>query len=114
GHFRGIDRVVRAIGERHRQIHHGEAQRTLDHVVLDAVFHRGDILFRHHAAGDRVGKLEAGAPRQGLDLHHHVAELAVAATLLLVPAAHGYTLADGFHVGHAPVAGLGLNTVLAL
>ena len=40
------------------------------------------------AAGDLFGELEAFAARARLDVEHHVAELAVAARLLLVPAAN--------------------------
>jgi hypothetical protein len=44
------------------------------------------------------GELEAGAARHRLDLEHDVAELAVAAGLLLVAAALGDGLADGLQV----------------
>ena len=66
----------------------------VDHALL----HRRDVVARHHAAGDLLLELEAGRARQRLDLEHHVAELAVAAGLLLVPAAHGDRLADGLAI----------------
>ena len=65
---------------------------------MHALLHRRDVIARHHAAGDPVLELEAGAARQRLDLQHRVAELAVAAGLLLVPAAHGDRFADGFAI----------------
>src|SRR5207247_2378241 len=53
---------------------------------------------RHHPAGDLLGERETGAARQRLDVEHHVAELAVAARLLLVPAALHDRLADGLAI----------------
>ena len=47
---------------------------------------RGDELARDRAAEDLVDELEVAAARQRLDLDLAVAELAVAAGLLLVPA----------------------------
>src|SRR6478752_5992050 len=47
------------------------------------------------AADDLFVKLEAAAAWQRLDLQHDIAELAVAAGLLLVPPALGDRLADG-------------------
>ena len=45
---------------------------------------------RHRAADDLFVELEAGAARHRLDVEHDVAELAVAAGLLLVAAALGF------------------------
>ena len=80
-------RMIGAVGQVHRHIDHRKAQRTGLQIVAHAGLDRLDILLRHDAAGDRVGELEAAAARQRLDLEHHVAELAVAARLLLVAAA---------------------------
>ena len=66
--------------------------------VDDALLDRRDVVARHHAAGDLVLELEAGAARQRLDLEHDVAELAVAAGLLLVAAALRDRLADGLAI----------------
>ena len=63
--------------------------------VDHALFHRADIVRRHRAADDLLVEFEAGAARHRLDLEHDVAELAMAAGLLLVPAALGDRFADG-------------------
>ena len=92
------------IGAEHqidRNIHDGKAQRPLLAIPQDSVFHRRDILLRHHAADDRIAELEAGAARPGFDGEEHVAELAVAAGLLLVAALDALdALADGLLVGN--------------
>ena len=67
---------------------------SVDH----ALFHRADIVARHRAADHLFVKLETGAARHRLDFQHDVAELAVAAGLLLVAAALGDRLADGLLV----------------
>ena len=105
GHVGGVDRMVGAVGQRHRHVDHREAaERPVLQIVRHADLDRGDELPRHHAAGDLLGELEAGAARQRLDVEHHVAELAVAARLLLVPAADLDALADRLLVGHAGAA----------
>ena len=91
----GIDAVIGAVGQRHLHIDDGKAERPAQQAVDHALFHRADIVARHRAADDLFVKLEAAAARQRLDLQHHVAELAVAAGLLLVPAALGDRFADG-------------------
>ena len=53
--------------------------------LLDALLHRRNELVRDHAALGLVDELEAGAARQRLDSQRHLAELAGAAGLLLVP-----------------------------
>ena len=87
-HVGGIDRVIGAVDQRHRDVDHREAERAVLERVDDALLDRRDVIARHHAAGDLVLELEAGAARQRLDVEHDVAELAVAAGLLLVAAAH--------------------------
>ena len=69
----------------------GPAREPVDHALL----HRADIVARHRAADDLFVEFEAGAARHRLDLQHHVAELAMAAGLLLVAAALGDRFADG-------------------
>ena len=79
--------VIGAVDQRHRDVDHRKAERAVlervDHALLD----RRDVVARHHAAGDLLLEHEAGAARQRLDVEHDVAELAVAAGLLLVAAA---------------------------
>ena len=90
--------MIGAVDQGHRQIDHREAERPMLERVDDALLHRRDVIARHHAAGDLVLELEAGAARQRPDLHHHVAELAVAAGLLLVPAADRDRFLDGLAI----------------
>ena len=85
--FARIDAVEAAVGQRHRDIDHREAERSLDHRIAHALLDRGDILLRNGAARDLLGEAEAFAARQRRKLDHHVAELAVPARLLLVAAA---------------------------
>ena len=79
--------MVGAVRQRHGEIDHRKAQRPAFERIPHAGLDRGDVLARHHAAGDLVLEGEALAARQRLDLDHHVAELAVAAGLLAVPSA---------------------------
>ena len=87
--------MIRTVGQRHLHIDDGKAERPAQQSVDHALFDRADIIARHRAADDLFVKLEAAAARHRLDLQHHVAELAVAAGLLLVPAALGDRFADG-------------------
>ena len=90
--------MIGAVGQRHLQIGDGETERAACEPVDNALFHRADIVARHRAADHLLGELEALAARQRLDVEHDVAELAVAAGLLLVAAALDDRLADGLRV----------------
>jgi hypothetical protein len=87
--------VIGAVGQGDGDVDHRETERTSRQAVDHALFHRADIVARYRAADHFFGKLESLAARQRLDLQHHVAELAVAAGLLLVPAALADRFADG-------------------
>ena len=93
-HFGGVDVVIGAVRQIDGEVDDREAERSLHHPVADALLDRRNILLGHDAAGDRVGEGEACAARQRLDLDDDVAELAVAARLLLVAAADLHRLAD--------------------
>src|SRR3979411_2557649 len=84
--------MVGGVGQRHRAGHHREAGRPMLEAVDDALFDRRNVIARHHTAGDLLLEREAGAARKRPDVEHDVAELAMTARLLLVPAA----LADRF------------------
>jgi hypothetical protein len=87
----------------------------LGSVSIDALFHRGDELARHHAALDGVDELEALARLLRFDLQHHVTVLALAARLAHELAFDvGHRLADGLAVGHLRLADVGLDAELAL
>ena len=100
-HVGGIDRVIRAVDQRHMQIDHREAERTVLERVDDAFLDRWDVIARHHAAGDLVLEGKARAARHRLDVEHDVAVLAVAAGLFLVAAALHDAFADGLAVADA-------------
>ncbi len=106
--------MIRAVGQRHRHVHHGEAERPVLEVVRDADLDRRDVILRHHAAGDGVGELEPGAARLRLDVQHHVAELSVSARLLLVPAADRRPGPDRLLVGNVAPLPLDRDAILAL
>ena len=90
--------MVGSIGQRHLHVDHGKAKGTARKPVHHALFHRADIIARHRAADDLFDEVEARAACQGLDLQHHVAELAMPSGLLLVAAALGDRFADRFPI----------------
>ena len=53
--------MILAVGQRHRDVDHGEAQRATLHVFLSAGMDGRDVLLGHHAAGDGLieGKADA-------------------------------------------------------
>src|SRR5580700_344295 len=91
--------MVGAVLQLHRHVDHREAERTAIERILHAGLDRGEILARHGAAMDRFGKGKAVASPARLHVDDNVAELAMAARLLLVPAADGDGVLDGFTVG---------------
>src|ERR1700730_4073275 len=66
--------------------------------VDDAFLDRWNVVARHHAAGDLVLEYEAGIAWQRFNIEDDIAELAVPAGLLLVPAALLDRLSDRFPV----------------
>ena len=66
--------------------HRIAGEKTAQTRVLDALFNRRHELARDRSAEDVVDELELAAARQRFELHLAVAELTVAAGLLLVPA----------------------------
>src|SRR5947209_5243569 len=86
--------MVRTIGQRHLHVDDGKAERPPLQSIDHALFHRADIIPRNGAADHCLAELKAAAAWQWLDLQNDVAELAMAAGLLLVAAALGDGLAD--------------------
>src|SRR5690606_29776619 len=87
GELRGIDGVVAAVDQSDADIDHREAaQRAFLQRVLHALLDGRDILPGNRAAVDFLVELKAFAAAQGPDFDDDVAELAVAARLLLVAA----------------------------
>ena len=114
GELGAVDAVVGAVDQGHRDVDHRKAERALGERVLDAGLDRGDPLLGDHPAGDLVVELEAVAARQRLHLDHAIAELAVAARLLLVAAALGDGLADRFLVADRRLARIDRHAVAPL
>ena len=79
--------MIAAVRKIDGEIDDRKAERTVHHLLLHAGLDGRNVLLRHDAAGDRIGERKSRAARQRLDLDDDVAELAVAARLLLVPAA---------------------------
>src|SRR5208282_3033121 len=110
-HVGGVDRVRRAVDQRHVKIDHWKTEWAVLESVDDAFLDRRNVVARHHAAGDLVLERKARAARHRLDVDDHVAVLAVAARLLLVTAALDDALADGFPVADARLAPLDRDAV---
>jgi hypothetical protein len=85
------------------------ARRRLLHAAVDG----GDVLRRDHAADDRVLEQVPLAARQRRHADPRVAELALAARLLLVPPLRLRGGGDGLAVGDGGPRELGLHAVLA-
>ena len=82
------------------EVHHGEAGEEAVLGGLDnALLHRRDEVPGDGPAEDLVGELELGAARQRLHLDPAIAELAMAAGLLLVASLDVGGAADGLAVG---------------
>ena len=96
------------------QVHHRVAgQHTVNHGLPHALLHGGEVVLGHRTAHDLLAELELlGVAR--LKAHPHVAELAVAAGLLLVAALHLHLLADLLAVGHPGLGELGVHAEAAL
>ncbi len=97
-----VDRVERAVEDRGAEIDHRVAgQEAAEPRVLDALLDRRDELPRDRAAEDVVDELEVAAARQRLEPDLAVAELPVAAGLLLVAAVRLGRRGDRLAVGDA-------------
>ena len=96
-----IDRVIGTVDQRHRNVHDRKAERPLLEGVDHAFFDGGDVVAGNHAARDLLFERESGIARPRLDIENDIAELTVAAGLLLVTAAlldrtlDGFAIADG-------------------
>ena len=94
--------MVRAVVERDAEVDHRVAGEVAAHArFLDALFDRRNELPRDRAAEDLVDELELAAARQRLHPDLAVAELAVPAGLLLVPAVRLDARRDRLAVGDA-------------
>ena len=112
--LRAVDAVVAAVDQRDRAIDHFEAERALAHRLADAVLDRRDPLLGDRSAVDLFLEVEAGAAGQRFHFDDHVAELAVAARLLLVTALLGHRFADRFAVADCRRVALHLDSVAPL
>jgi hypothetical protein len=89
-----IDAVIGTVGQRHVDVDDGKAKRPPLQSVDHALFDGADVVSWHRAANHPLVEFEGRAARHRLDFQHHVAELAMAARLLLVPATLDHRLAD--------------------
>ena len=97
--FVRVDVVIRAVVQDHPEVDDREAGEisTLRR-FHDALFHRRNVVLRNRAAEDLVDELEVAAARQRLHLDLAIAELAVAAALLLVASLHVGAPANGLAI----------------
>src|SRR5262245_18436845 len=72
-----VDRVVRAVDQRHMKVDHGKAQRPVLQAVDYAFPDRGDVVAPNDAAADLIFKRESRASRHRSDVEHDIAVLAV-------------------------------------
>ena len=110
-----VDRVVRPVEDRGAEVDHRVAgQEAAQPRVLDALLDGRDELPRDRAAEDVVDELEVAAARQRLEPDLAVAELAVAAGLLLVAAVRLGRRGDRLAVGNARQLEVDLDAEAAL
>ena len=77
--------MVRAVGERHADVHHGIAgEHTGCHGFLHTMVHGGDVLVRDTTAGDLVDELVTPAGAGGLEVQYDVRVLTLTTGLLHV------------------------------
>src|SRR6185369_10940611 len=82
-----VDVVVGAVEYGHAEVDHRVTRKIAAHArFLDALLDCGNVLPRNRAAEDVVDELEVGAAGKRVDLDLAVAELPMAAGLLLVAA----------------------------
>ena len=114
-HFRRIDVVIRAVVDRALEIHHRESgQKAVRGRFHDSLFNGGNEIARDGAAENFVGELEFPAARQRLHANPAIAELAVAAGLLLVAALHVGLAANGFAIRNLRRVQLHIHAVALL
>ena len=111
GHLRGVDVVVRAVGQGDPDVDHGVAgQDPVGQGLLDPGVDGRDVLLGDDAARDLVDELVAPAGAGGLQADDHMAVLTPATGLADVPALDLlHLLADGLPVGHLGLADVGVH-----
>ena len=93
--------MIRTVIQRGAQAYHRIAsQRAVRNALLQSLLDRREVALRDGTAHNALSKLQALAVA-GLELDPHIAELAVAAGLLLVAALRLALLANGFPVSHS-------------
>ena len=91
--------MIRAVVDGDFEIDHRKAgQKAVGGGFHDSFFDGGNEIARNRAAEDFVGEFELPAARQRLHANPAIAELAVAAGLLLVAALHVGPAANGFAI----------------
>ena len=106
--------MIGAVHQGGLQIDHGVAgQNAVLTGLAQALFHGGEVVLGHRAAEDALAELQLFL-LAGLELDPHVAELAVAAGLLLVAALDLDLFADLLPIGHSGGVQLGVHAEAAL
>ena len=114
GHFRGVHGVIGTIVQGGLQVHYRvTGQHTVLHSLPQALLHGGEVVLGHSAAHDFLAELHLFLVA-GLEADPYIAELAVAAGLLLVAALDLHLLADLLTVGNTRSRELGVHAEAAL
>ena len=103
--------MIGAVGQFDADIHHGKPEWALLQVVGHADLDRRNELPRDGTSDDGLTELEPRSARQRADLDNDVAELAMPAGLLLVPAANLDRFADRLLVRNLTGLRLGIDAV---
>src|SRR5581483_553650 len=111
GKLGAVDAMIATVDKCDGAVDHLEPERALRHRFNDAFLDGRYPLPRHSAAMDLLFEHEAGAAGQRLHLDDDIAELAVAARLLLVAALLSHRFADRFAVADARLVALHLDSV---
>ena len=112
GHFRRVDGVIRAIGQRDFDVDHGEAgDEAFFQGFADAFFNSRDVLFRHGTAKNLIDEFKGFARRQRFDIQEDMAELTVTAALFLMLTFSCRLALDGFTIGDVDVFLFRFDTV---
>src|ERR1700685_2043345 len=76
-HVGGVDRVVRAVDQRHMQVDDRETERAVLERIDNALLHRGNVVAGHNATGDLVLERKSRAPRHRFYVQYNVTVLAM-------------------------------------
>src|SRR5690606_22351810 len=114
-HFAGVDVMVGTVIDGHLRVYDRVAgDHAVFHLLTNALVDCADVLFRYHAADDRIDEFVTCTGLLGLDAQEHVAILAAAARLPDEFAFLLHRFANRFPVGNLRLADVRLDLELPL